>query len=622
MPRKQNGFGSPKSFATKGIGGVSKKTDRSSRSAAAGSYPSDRRYGTSVQRTIIERYDLESDWIRWRSGFEYYAQAVFEEVKRYDQIEQRYDDIEISTKLYQGTPDEVEVTFTAQRFPTRNADSFNHYVVKREITSTCDLFKVSEVLSAPADSVEARANNELWVKGTSGPNGALLLRMTGEHLTDGETTGVLSYVLDAKKTPALYVGKTAPGDFATITVSVPLADLEATEFIQKNNGNLRALIGEVGYIPNFFVNKLSRDFNQLDFVDGDYFFTVDTKSIESGQEFKILDNRSNFSPSLFDINELDVIYETSDATYDIAAKYTYKKDLYQRFFGEQYLTAEVVEDSAQNCFYNVLPFEIGDLRVDGNQVLLTSLPFMSTFSISTLFPAELSGDQSIYLVFSDYGFTMKILDTTNGVYNHPIEGPYDTVEEQIAANNEFSKLVWYKLINDIDPYQDPIFRKPNTFLSPATLYSCSCPNYSNALLRTPKTQQGEKERKVNRQRQYPLPTAQGRGDYDSIGLDSAAIVIQSWENPAQRLGFKLCKHSIAIMFHNRLKLQEPSTYQTIDARLQYEQKLIKDVAQTKEEFTASYTMGGISTLEVVFALAQGLNLDEVATAMVILNSAF
>ena len=41
-----------------------------------------------------------------------------------------------------------------------------------------------------------------------------------------------------------------------------------------------------------------------------------------------------------------------------------------------------------------------------------------------------------------------------------------------------------------------------------------------------------------------------------------------------------------------------------------------------QEFASSYKRGGLTTLEVVFALAQGLNLDEVETAFVMLNSNF
>ena len=69
MARKQNGFGNAKSFAFKGNG----KVDVGKVKGAAGNYPSNRRYGSTVQRTIIERYDLNSNWVKWRKGFEYYT---------------------------------------------------------------------------------------------------------------------------------------------------------------------------------------------------------------------------------------------------------------------------------------------------------------------------------------------------------------------------------------------------------------------------------------------------------------------------------------------------------------------------------------------------------------------
>ena len=46
------------------------------------------------------------------------------------------------------------------------------------------------------------------------------------------------------------------------------------------------------------------------------------------------------------------------------------------------------------------------------------------------------------------------------------------------------------------------------------------------------------------------------------------------------------------------------------------------MAEVAEEFGMSYKRGGITTLEIIFALAQGLNLDEVETAYVMLNSNF
>ena len=58
MPKKQNGFGKPDSFAFKQ---VNNKTDVSKQPGAAGYYPSNRRYGTLIQPTVIEKYNLDSE---------------------------------------------------------------------------------------------------------------------------------------------------------------------------------------------------------------------------------------------------------------------------------------------------------------------------------------------------------------------------------------------------------------------------------------------------------------------------------------------------------------------------------------------------------------------------------
>ena len=61
------------------------------------------------------------------------------------------------------------------------------------------------------------------------------------------------------------------------------------------------------------------------------------------------------------------------------------------------------------------------------------------------------------------------------------------------------------LDTDVDPWMDEVFTT-GTSLRPATVYTCSCPNHSHAILRTPQSTQDDGTRKVNRQRRYPLPT--------------------------------------------------------------------------------------------------------------------
>ena len=200
-------------------------------------------------------------------------------------------------------------------------------------------------------------------------------------------------------------------------------------------------------------------------------------------------------------------------------------------------------------------------------------PFISTLDLFDV-PTEIDPG---FLVFADYSFTQTKLDTdTEGNYLHRIEGPYDTVQQQAAGEEKFAKQVWYKKINDVRPYDRPfveLFTQKGTGLRPATVYACSCPSYSKTQLRMPQSTQGADQRKVNRQQNYPLPTAQGRTDYGSIGVNSAAGKMQSWQTDQQRNSFNVCKHSIASMFKDHLKLQEPNTYQTLEAREEFGRKL-------------------------------------------------
>ena len=85
MPRKQNAFGNPKSFAFKPSKGVNKSKGQ----GAAGYYPSNRQYGSSVQRTVIEHYDLDSNWVKWRKGYEYYARAALSELEIFNSVRAR-----------------------------------------------------------------------------------------------------------------------------------------------------------------------------------------------------------------------------------------------------------------------------------------------------------------------------------------------------------------------------------------------------------------------------------------------------------------------------------------------------------------------------------------------------
>ena len=595
MARKQNGFGNPKSLGFKAPKSISK----GKRPGAAGLYPSDRRYGSSVQRSIIEQYDINSDWTKWRRGFEYYNKGAWYRLKTYDPITKEYTESQIKSKLYQGTDFEVDVVFDGYKFATKNADSNNHYVMKRVTTSDVDLGVITSVLNDELKYPEQKAYSEIWCKGQGGTDTRLLFQMIGERLTDGETEATLTYLLTEDNLPALYIGKSNPNKLTEVRAEINTAVLNNTVWMQNHNNTYQDLVGKVVYIPQFFVERPISSPDIFTVFDERDFFGASLRDGGKG-EIVILDNDTDLPPSLYDISELEPIVSDPNGSYVIEGEFIYRKDTYQRFYGNQYVTGQLVASNVDLMSYSVMPFVIlGVVEKDG-KIEIISEPFISELKLYQ--PA-----QNGTLVFTDYSFTKTAIDEYEDEYYHALGAPSDRL--------------WLRLDTDVNPWMDEVFTTGN-HLRPATMYTCSCPSYSKAMLRAPQDTEDEDKRKINRQRRYPLPTAQGRKDYDQIGLGAAAGKMESWETRKDRMSFKMCKHTIATMFIEHLKVREPASYPTVDAREQFEAKLAEDIAEVGEEFGASYRRGGLTTLEIIFALAQGLNLDETELAYVVLNSKF
>ena len=597
MPRKQNGFGN---FGTKSFGFKKlEKVEKGRPLGAAGNYPSNRRYGSTVTRTVIEQYNLNSDWVKWRKGYEYYNQAAWYRLEQLNPITLEYEESQIKSKLYQGTEYEIDVVFDGYKFATKNADSNNHYVMKRTTASNVDLGRITQVNNDIYKYGKNKEYKEIWAKGTAGADSNLLLQMIGERLTDGETEATLKYLLDKNEQPALYVGKSWE-QLTTVEVSVPLDDVRVNPEYSQQLQNYDFLLGKVVYIQNFFVEKSVGLVDSLKWIDGIDYFGVQVEDFVPGQKLEVLDPGNDpLPPSLYDIAALPKIFDSDLSDYTVRGQYIFRKNNYQRFFGQKYITGDYIGSLQENISYSILPFTILGWEIVGTNLILKSVPAVTEIKF---YPPK--GDNT--LIFTDYSFTKMSIDEYDGIYYHT-EIP--------------DKDPWMLLDTDVDPWMDEVFTSGNS-LVPATVYTCSCPSHAHAVLSAPQLTQDEGTRKINRQRRYPLPTAQGSNDFDALGINQAAGKIESWETEEHRLGFKMCKHSIAAMFIERIKVKEPNEYPTIEARESFESKLREDIAEVGAEFAESYKRGGITTLEVIFALAQGLNLDDVETAYVILNSNF
>ena len=603
MPRKQNGFGSSKSLAFKPTKGVNKGKSV----GAAGLYPSNRGYGASVNRSVIEQYNLNSDWVKWRKGFEYYNRAAWYKLETYNPVTEEYEETVLDSVLYQGITDingndiSINVKFTGYKFATNNADSNNHYVMKRETVSDVDLGKVKSIKNDELLYPDEKLNREILVKINTNPSGQsrLLLRMIGERITDGETEASLNYVLNNKDHPALYIGKSLNDDPVDIKGRFDISGL---------TGDIQDYVGKIIYVKDFYKERLISDImndpdSTLRYRDFDYTFNVFLKDRLDNVQIQILDpDDSVLPPALLDINNLDKLADLQADFVQLVGTYQYDKSLYQRFFGRQNLAASLVSGEVTSLSYTIMPFTILSITPGQNpaKAVFRAVPFKGELNLYT----DVTDGT---LSFADWSFTKRSLDTYNGEYYHESEKP--------------GAEPWQRIDTDVDPWMDEVFTS-GLPLKPATIFTCSCPNHSQAILSAPQETQDQETRKINRQRRYPMPTVKGQDDLTGTGTQQAAGKIESWESREHRMSYKMCKHSIAANFIEHIKIKEPNSYPSLDTRLKFEERLEKEIEEVGERFNASYRRGGITALEVVFALAQGLNLDDVELAYVILNNNF
>jgi len=618
MPRKQNGFDSASSFA---FNKVNQNVSRGKGQGAAGFYPSNRQFGTTVHRSVIESFDLNSTWVRWRKGVEFYYQAAWNRLKRlnpsynpYDPTSEKFIDLEINSKLYQGTSGEIDIKFDGYRFATKGSDTANHYVIKRTPVNPPSLGQITSILNDPVINSAYKNLGEIWTKVSPNTQSFMLRNMIGERLSDSSTEASILNVLTEIEHPSIFIGKTLDNkSLTTVTVTVTKSSLMASNVVVANGGDLNSIIGELGYIKDFYFEQaINSDFTfddigQLTDATGNKdYFTVDADLTKNSVSFEILDQSSEFPPSLLDISSLPGLYSTTSADCNIKGKYFYNKEQYQRYYGKKYLTAAVVQSEVTTASFIVLPFTILSIKEVGTNVEITAVPFVGECKLYAPLGAEAT------VIFSDNSFTKTEVDTD-------IDGNYYHREERDDNGNILPQ--WTRIDTDIDPWSQTIF-SANQGLKPAVIYACSCPAHSHAQLRMPQSTEDDETRKINRQRRYPLPTAAGLDRFTEGGLTQVSGMIQSWATDSYRSSYKQCKHSIAARFIERNKTKEPNEYPSIVSRQRFEETLKDEIRDIPEEFRMSYERSGITTLEIIFAMSEALNMDDAELAYVILNSKF
>lgn len=577
--KKNNGFGfkSADSFAVKNFASCVK----SMKPGAAGKYPADRQYGTSITRSVIEQYDLDSDWVRWRKGLEYYYQAAW------------LDYVDFNSKVNQGTDFEYDINFKGWRFATQNADTRNHYVVRRTNLDPPQVGIDLKLRKKESDRRLHQPYGEIWGD-LRVDNSELITRAIGARISDGVTAATVANVLTDIGHPAIFRGKSPPDDPALITVTMPLDQAMASPLVQEQG--LGALVNEVGYVDNF---RITRPVNANDeFIDGRDTFTVVVDDIRSGLSFQILDSDTpNLPPSLLDLNNFTPIVTTGEATVELDGRFDFVKQHYQRFYGRQLLSAELVQSEVSSLSYNVMPFRIRgyEARQASNELILVSLPIEAELQLYA------QSKSKIYtLIFRENSFTTQGLDDYDGVYYHQVGPGYGE---------------WRRLDTEVDPYQDEVFSSPLPIV-PADLYTCSCPDFLHAKIRSPESSDA-KGNLANRQTRYPLPTVMSRPSWQGQGSARTAGIQQSWSTYDYEMSFRMCKHTVAAMFIDKIKVKEPNAYPTVEAREKFEAKLAKDIAEVDDEVVMQLERSEITTAEIIYVLGSALNLDDTEMSYVL-----
>lgn len=588
MPRKNNGYGN---FNVSGFKGINKSINKGESSKALGRYPSERRFGSTVQRSAIEQFNIDSTWQKWRKGLEYYFQGAY------------LDFDETEAVLYQGSTYEIPLTFDGYRFATKNSDSRTHYCIHRTIDQNKQLGSITKIEASLTEYPEQYKNREIYAKISATDeliSDDILLHSTGERITDGVTSANISWILTDEKRPAVYMGK-SPKKGSTVTIRIPLDEIRASEFIQNNNSNLLTLVGQAVYMPDFLIERSVSSSDS--FTDEAKLMAVEVADFVANTRLTILDNESNLPPTLGDVSNLTPIIETTGISGRLNGAFIFKKDNYQRFWGQKYLTADLMRQNIDRLSYAIQPWIIQSILVDenNNQLQIDSVPFQLSIRLFSPRASER------YIALSDNSFTKESPDyDADGNYNH---------QQGLPGDKE-----WKQLNTDIDPWQDEIFTSNNP-LTFAELYTCSCPDYLHSIIRSPEVY-NESKGLSNRQERLPMPTAKGVNDFDIAGIARAAGITQSWSTLAHRKGFKLCKHTIASMFINKTRVQEPNTFPAFDAREKFEARLAKDINEVADEFNAQLKRSEITTVEIVYALAEALNLDDIEIGYVLLTSRF
>lgn len=542
MPKKQNGFGNFKSSGVRKVDG-SFKTPGVMKSP--GTYPAVRTFGSRITRTVVEKYNIDSLYARWRKGYEFYSKNLFSDY-----------DFNFPITFFTGKESQVVFDVEVRRFGSRTGkeDSSVHYAVKRlqRPLVNYEVATIDQVFDNVLFETEAKERKELWCS-LDGYAGLLHLLQGEEVQSNVGSTEVIGAIVrmlfDEQKRPNVFTGTTG-ANTSSIVYQVPLSDL--SQPIENYIGTVAAPRGTEDFMPIT---------NDCEFVDGD--FDWQFKCNMSGMGMSSL---TFIRPLPLDeqTNPLDIlgtiVDRTTNATASMSDTFKVQKEPYQQWFGKRYVSAQEIESYMEWMSIQTPPLFILEVKQDDNNAYFTTVPVEMTIKLH----GNLEGG---YAAFSTTSFTKTTYS--------------ETLKELDLETNEVKETDIYKMISDLDPYfLTGISFKSGDVLSLGPQYTCSCPSYSHAVVRSPEqiyenTQNKKQQFKKNRQTAYPMPSSGTNKNPEGLS-EQASGIINTWASMNDKMKFSACKHTIASMFVDHIQMQEPSSYPAMKDRLLFEEKITRE----------------------------------------------
>ena len=558
MPRKQNGFGN---FGASPVRGLDAKIKVGQVGRSPGTYPGDRQYGTRITRTAVEKFNIDAKYARWRRGYEYFVRNSYVDF-----------DGPFAATFFAGTESSIAFDIKIKRFAARKGinDTSVRYVSKRvqredvsdTITFDYRVGVIGEVFDSALANIELKDRNELWCSLGDSPlrtDNNLLSKLVGEVVSNGEVNATIRMLFDSEKRPAVFLGNTGMNSTA-MTYKVPVADLTRRD--PSGEPTLYEREGPTGFIGKIASMRNAPDFLPFDgeFIDDAFLWYV--KCETDDHPCNLLTFLTPVDPSQVsgdDPSRISIVAlveaVSRNATFSFGDTYRYDKSMYQQWFGNRYLAAEEIESYITKMSMIIPPLFVTEAYEEAGFAYFKTVPFEGQLKLH----ADLDDG---YIAFSTTSFTKtsvvnKEVTNTNG----------DKVRKDVTL-----------MIPDLDPYFLPgtSFQAGDT-LELGELYSCSCPAFSSAVVRSPETIYNQKYKK-NRQSAYPMPSSGANKSREGLSEQSAGI-INSWASMAQKMSFKACKHTFGAMFADDIQVQEPNTYPAMRDRMLFEEELQKEFAQ-------------------------------------------